>query len=163
MQGPADTAELLASELVSNAYRHSYGPCALRPRAAAADRVRVGVWDTNPHIPAPFGGEPAPPAPDAEDGRGLVLVRLSADRYGSYRLDGGYAGKLLWVECGPGLWRPRAVSAVCQWAVRALTGESMLGAAERGFPRWVMPYLQNFRHVVVYACSIAVLALLVAN
>lgn len=111
MQGPADTAELLASELVSNAYRHSYGPCALRLRAMTVDRVRVGVWDTNPHIPAPFGGEPARPAPApapesapvSEDGRGLVLVRLCAERYGSYRLDGAHSGKLLWVECGPGL------------------------------------------------------------
>ncbi|MFD3682647.1 ATP-binding protein [Streptomyces sp. NPDC058613] len=102
MPEPADTAELLASELVSNAYRHSYGPCALRLRAMAVDRVRVGVWDTNPAIPAPFGGEPAVPAPDAEDGRGLVLVRLCAERYGSYRLDGAHAGKLLWAECGPG-------------------------------------------------------------
>ncbi len=104
MPGPADTAELLASELVANAYRHAYGPCALRLRAMAADRVRVGVWDTNPAIPAPFGGETAAPgaAPEAEDGRGLVLVRLYADRYGAYRLDGAHAGKLLWAECGPG-------------------------------------------------------------
>ncbi|MET9634984.1 hypothetical protein ABZY83_00920 [Streptomyces virginiae] len=61
--------------------------------------MRVGVWDTHPHIPAPFAGDPAPPAPEAEDGRGLVLVRLCADRYGSHCLDGGYAGKPLWAEC----------------------------------------------------------------
>ncbi|MGW0391579.1 ATP-binding protein [Streptomyces sp. NPDC003042] len=96
MAGLADTAELLASELVSNAYRHTRGPCALRLRAMAADRLRVGVWDTGPDIPAPFGAEPAA---DAEDGRGLVLVRLCADRFGSYRLDGAHAGKMLWVEC----------------------------------------------------------------
>ncbi|MFD7258112.1 hypothetical protein [Streptomyces sp. NPDC059874] len=41
--------------------------------------------------------------------------------------------------------------------------KSMLGAAEQGFPRWVMPYLQNLRHVVVFAGSLAVLALLAAN
>ncbi|MBT2477750.1 hypothetical protein [Streptomyces sp. ISL-94] len=37
--------------------------------------------------------------------KGVILARagLCADRYGSYRLDGGHAGKLLWVECGPGL------------------------------------------------------------
>lgn len=93
-----DTAELLASELVSNAYRHTYGPCALRLRATAPERVRIGVWDTSPDIPAPFGDEPDP---DAEGGRGLVLVRLCAERYGSYRLNGAQRGKLLWVECGP--------------------------------------------------------------
>ncbi|WP_392899781.1 ATP-binding protein [Streptomyces sp. LN699] len=114
-----DTAELLTSELVSNAYRHSRGPCALRVRAMAPERVRVGVWDTNPAIPAPFTEAPAPPGPDAEDaddtytdtdtdtdttaedGRGLLLVRLCAERYGAYRFDGAHRGKLLWVECGP--------------------------------------------------------------
>lgn len=107
MSRVADTAELLTSELVSNAYRHSRGPCALRLRAMAPERVRVGVWDTNPAIPAPFTDAPVPPGPDAEaaqdaeDGRGLVLVRLCAERYGAYRLDGAHRGKLLWVECGP--------------------------------------------------------------
>ncbi|MFD8025606.1 ATP-binding protein [Streptomyces lavendulae] len=98
MTALADTAELLTSELVSNAYRHTRGPCALRLRAMAAGRLRVGVWDTGPDIPSPFGPEPAR---DAEGGRGLVLVRLCADRYGSYRLNGAHAGKLLWVECAP--------------------------------------------------------------
>ncbi|MFE9634189.1 hypothetical protein [Streptomyces sp. NPDC006463] len=37
---------------------------------------------------------------------------------------------------------------------------SMLGAAEKGFPRRVMPYLQNLRHGVVFAGSVAVLVLL---
>ncbi|MEU9418900.1 ATP-binding protein [Streptomyces sp. NPDC051000] len=103
-----DTAELLTSELVSNAYRHSRGPCALRLRAMAPERVRVGVWDTNPAVPAPFTDALAPPdaesgegADDAEGGRGLLLVRLCAERYGAYRLDGAHRGKLLWVECGP--------------------------------------------------------------
>ncbi|QES55213.1 hypothetical protein DEJ51_14285 [Streptomyces venezuelae] len=40
---------------------------------------------------------------------------------------------------------------------------SMLAAAEKGFPRWVMPYLQNLRHVVVFAGSISVLAVLAAG
>lgn len=38
---------------------------------------------------------------EAEGGRGLLLVRLCAEQYGSYRLDSGQGGKLLWVECGP--------------------------------------------------------------
>ncbi|WP_326589632.1 hypothetical protein [Streptomyces sp. NBC_01294] len=40
---------------------------------------------------------------------------------------------------------------------------SMLRAAEQGFPRWVMPYLQNLRHAVVFAGSGAVLVLLAAG
>ncbi|MEV7866802.1 ATP-binding protein [Streptomyces sp. NPDC088124] len=70
----ADTAELLASELVTNAYRHAPGPYALRIRALEPHRLRVGVWDSNPGIPPPFNGEPSPgvPATDSlsEHGRG---------------------------------------------------------------------------------------------
>ncbi|MFJ2111708.1 ATP-binding protein [Streptomyces sp. NPDC087850] len=101
-----DTAELLASELVTNAYRYSRDPYTLRIRALEPDRVRVGVWDSNPEIPPPFNGAPpAAPAPDgpAEGGRGLQLVRMCADDWGVYRLGeglSGYGGKLLWVECG---------------------------------------------------------------
>ncbi|MEU0505196.1 hypothetical protein [Nocardia sp. NPDC005998] len=41
--------------------------------------------------------------------------------------------------------------------------ERFLDAAENAFPRWVMPYLQNLRHVIVFGGSILVLiALLVA-
>ncbi|WP_455360600.1 ATP-binding protein [Streptomyces sp. SYSU K21746] len=101
-----DTAELLASELVTNAHRYSDGPYMLRLRAMERRRLRVSVWDTNPHIPAPFGdGIPAgPPAGLAERGRGLHLVRQCADNWGAYRLGdpaSGRAGKLLWVECEP--------------------------------------------------------------
>ncbi|WP_030774055.1 MULTISPECIES: hypothetical protein [unclassified Streptomyces] len=47
--------------------------------------------------------------------------------------------------------------------LRRIDVRSMLAAAEKGFPRWVMPYLQNLRHAVVFAGSIAVLAVLAAG
>ncbi|MFG2978701.1 hypothetical protein ACGFYY_37665 [Streptomyces sp. NPDC048331] len=47
--------------------------------------------------------------------------------------------------------------------LRRIDVRAMLRAAEDGFPDWVMPYLQNLRHVVVFAGSIAVLVLLVAH
>ena len=108
-----DTAELLASELVTNAYRHAAGPAALRLREAGADRLRMSVWDTNPYIPAPFDRPSGPlrvlpgaPVPYEEEcGRGLHLVRTLADRWGSYPLGDdlfGRGGKLLWVEVGRG-------------------------------------------------------------
>ncbi len=102
-----DTAELLASELVTNAYRYSDGPAALRLRGLGGDRLRVSVWDTNPHIPPPFDKRSRPlctvPA-EAAGGRGLFLVCHYAQTWGGFPLGGdllGRAGKLLWCEVGP--------------------------------------------------------------
>ncbi|MGW0667364.1 ATP-binding protein [Streptomyces sp. NPDC002746] len=97
-----ETAELLASELVTNAYQHSSGPYSLRMRDAGRGRVRLGVWDTDPRIPAPFRWSERAPAELAERGRGLYLVTLYAECWGAYPMRGGLpgqGGKLLWVEC----------------------------------------------------------------
>ncbi|MFH9618862.1 ATP-binding protein [Streptomyces pratensis] len=103
MRDLIDTAELLASELVTNAYRYSSAPYSLRLRGAGRDRVRVGVWDSNPEIPAPFGGcAMGGPSVLAERGRGLQLVRECAESWGAYPIRGGLpgqGGKVLWVEC----------------------------------------------------------------
>ncbi|MER5751632.1 ATP-binding protein [Streptomyces sp. NPDC002088] len=102
----ADTAELLASELVTNAYRHSTGPATLRLRALPGTRLRVSVWDANPHIPPPFDksrGALRPVPTEADRGRGLFLVCHYADAWGGYPLGGdffGRGGKLLWCEVG---------------------------------------------------------------
>ncbi|MFF8946516.1 ATP-binding protein [Streptomyces sp. NPDC014864] len=103
-----DAVELLTSELVTNAYRHTRGPASLRLTALSGGRLRVGVWDSHPHIPAPFDGPPrdrVPPAPaGAEGGRGLFLVQQYADSWGGWALGGDLlgrgAGKLLWFEVG---------------------------------------------------------------
>lgn len=107
-----DVAELLTSELVTNAYRHTEGPAALRLRALGAEGapgVRVSVWDTSPHIPTPFDKPPGRrgplrPVPDEADrGRGLGLVRQWADTWGGFPLGDdlfGRSGKLLWFELG---------------------------------------------------------------
>ncbi|MEU1472948.1 ATP-binding protein [Streptomyces sp. NPDC005761] len=97
-----ETAELLASELVTNAYQHSSGPFSLRMRDAGRSRIRLGVWDTEPHIPAPFRWNAEPPGELTERGRGLYLVTLYAESWGAYPMRGGLpgqGGKLLWVEC----------------------------------------------------------------
>lgn len=96
-----DSAQLLASELVTNAQRYSQAPCDLRLRAREPHRLRLGVWDANPEIPPPFKGVLSPPGADAERGRGLHLVELCADSWGAYPLGGGLpgqGGKVLWVE-----------------------------------------------------------------
>lgn len=103
-----DVVELLTSELVTNAYLHTEGPASLRLTGLGDGRLRVGVWDSDPYIPAPFGGsgeEFTPLAPDgAETGRGLRLVQEHADSWGGWALGDGMlgrgAGKLLWFEVG---------------------------------------------------------------
>jgi anti-sigma regulatory factor (Ser/Thr protein kinase) len=97
------TAELLVSELLTNAHRHTSGPYALRIRSVGPGRLRVAVWDADSRLPLGFvvGGAPVSvPAEDAEGGRGLGLVRACADAWGAYALGEGHGGKLLWAECG---------------------------------------------------------------
>ncbi|MFJ8827966.1 ATP-binding protein [Streptomyces sp. NPDC102467] len=98
----ADAAELLASELLTNAHRHTTGSYALRigPGAMDAHRVRVAVWDGDPKVPPGFGN--CVPSADvtAEGGRGLFLVRAYADDWGAYTFPAATRGKLLWAECG---------------------------------------------------------------
>ncbi|MBO4256925.1 ATP-binding protein, partial [Streptomyces griseorubiginosus] len=49
---------------------------------------------------------PEPP-PHAENGRGIPLVRACADAWGASvlrELGASKGGKLLWAECGAGVW-----------------------------------------------------------
>ncbi|WP_105975579.1 ATP-binding protein [Streptomyces geranii] len=92
-----DTAELLATELVSNAVRHTKGPVALRLRMRDGF-LRVGAWDADPEPP-----EPPPSAGELtqltqlEEGRGLALVSTCADLWGWQPLSrDGRRGKYVW-------------------------------------------------------------------
>ncbi|MBQ1094266.1 ATP-binding protein, partial [Streptomyces sp. B93] len=102
------TAELLAAELLSNSHCHTRGPYALRVRATEPGRLRVAVWDTDPHIPPAFSNDrtPAPPPnTDAEHGRGIPLLQSCADTWGAsvlHNLGTSKGGKLLWAECATG-------------------------------------------------------------
>ncbi|WP_225641535.1 ATP-binding protein [Streptomyces werraensis] len=94
-----DVAELLATELVANAVRHTKGPAALRVRWSPPGTLRIGAWDADPSPPQP----PAPftAAPEREDGRGLALVRACADVWGWQPLvRDGSRGKFVWCEVG---------------------------------------------------------------
>ncbi|MBT2384409.1 ATP-binding protein [Streptomyces sp. ISL-11] len=106
----AETAELLTSELVTNAYRYSDGPASVRVRREGT-RVRVTVWDTNPKLPGP--AKAALPDGEAERGRGLGLVMRYADSWGGFALRDqpqGLTGKLIWFELGDGVPAPPPVS-----------------------------------------------------
>ncbi|MFE4420201.1 ATP-binding protein [Streptomyces sp. NPDC056817] len=91
-----DTAELLATELVSNAVRHTKGPAALRVRWSLGV-LRIGAWDTDPAPPAP--PTPLEQVVDLEAGRGLALVRACADLWGWQPLTReGNRGKYVWCD-----------------------------------------------------------------
>ncbi|MCX4559163.1 ATP-binding protein [Streptomyces umbrinus] len=86
-----EPAELLASELLGNAIRHTEGPAALKLRRSG-NSFRLGAWDT----------DPAPPTTKPEDdetGRGLRIVRAYADDWGWFQVN-GTAGKYVWCELG---------------------------------------------------------------
>ncbi|MGW2958117.1 ATP-binding protein [Streptomyces sp. NPDC001220] len=92
-----DVAELLATELVSNAVRHTKGPAALRVRWSPPGTLRIGAWDADPEPPEP----PVPLAglAESEEGRGLALVRACSDLWGWQPLSRfGNRGKYVWCE-----------------------------------------------------------------
>ncbi|MET9449279.1 ATP-binding protein [Streptomyces cinerochromogenes] len=99
LAGLADTAELLATELVSNAVQHTKGPAALRVRRTPEGVVWIGAWDTDPAPPDP--PRPLDQVAELEGGRGLGLVKACADYWGwqpSARF--GDRGKYVWCELG---------------------------------------------------------------
>ena len=106
--GLAEAAELIVSELVTNAVRASTGPDG-RPRydgssmpvvvlRMASDHIRllIEVWDGIPGAPAA-----AHPGPDDESGRGLMLVAAQCDRW-SWQTAPGWPGKVVWAELHSG-------------------------------------------------------------
>ncbi|MGW2953873.1 ATP-binding protein [Streptomyces eurythermus] len=94
-----DSAELITSELIANAARHttclSIRLLVTRPSEA---RVRIGVVDGAPSCLPVF----RPAGADDERGRGLILIDALADRWG-YTLLGthplrGFWGKEIWAD-----------------------------------------------------------------
>ncbi|MER6131188.1 ATP-binding protein [Streptomyces sp. NPDC001815] len=101
----AARAELLTSELVSNAVKHSDGPVTVRLRTSPGI-IRVGVMDNHPELP-----DPLPCTPDQDFGRGLFLIDALADTWGRYPLPAGSrtAGwKVVWFELATSRQRVRS-------------------------------------------------------
>ncbi|WP_449351686.1 ATP-binding protein [Streptomyces shaanxiensis] len=92
LDGLADIAALLVSELVTNSLRHATGPIGVRlVRPGAVDGVLlVEVSDPLPDPPRERIAEP-----DDEHGRGLQLVAHAAYRWGTRP---GTTGKTVWFE-----------------------------------------------------------------
>lgn len=95
MDSYAHTAELLVSELVTNAVNAGGRETVVR-MTAEAHRLRIEVADCG-------AGRPrvAEPAPDAEAGHGLLVVSTLSAEWGTYpvRLESGVTiGKVVWCE-----------------------------------------------------------------
>jgi anti-sigma regulatory factor (Ser/Thr protein kinase) len=73
----ADTAELLLTELVTNALRHAHGRDIGVRILVRDDHLVIEVIDGSPLVPVPRCA-----GPDDESGRGLFLVEALADTWG---------------------------------------------------------------------------------
>jgi len=93
----ADVAELVVSELITNALRHGIPSARTRPGdhpvrvrlLAQPPFVMCMVTDPGPDIPVLQASDPA-----AESGRGLTVVEACSVRWGWHLLDEG--GKVVW-------------------------------------------------------------------
>ncbi|MCA1843453.1 MAG: response regulator, partial [Actinobacteria bacterium] len=93
-----EEAELVVSELVTNAFVHGDSRCELRVGLTDA-ALRLQVLDHGPGMP-----DPQDAAHGDEHGRGLLLVSVLCCAWGVEALPGG--GKIVWAE----LLRPHASS-----------------------------------------------------
>ena len=79
-------AELLTSELVTNAITHVAGGTVTLAIACSSGQLRVDVYDTSCSLPVLVDA-----SADAETGRGLMLVATLSTEWGFYRLPAGKA------------------------------------------------------------------------
>jgi anti-sigma regulatory factor (Ser/Thr protein kinase) len=82
----ASVAMLLTSELVTNAVTHETGESITLVITCAYGQLHVDVHDTSCALPVPVDGPP-----DAETGRGLMLVASLSSSWGYYRTPTGKA------------------------------------------------------------------------
>jgi anti-sigma regulatory factor (Ser/Thr protein kinase) len=101
---PADTAELLVSELVSNATRHGGGSPVVT-LSVRHDSLEVSVTDSDlDHLPNPVDHQHSdglPLEPTSEGGRGLAIVDALASEWGTTTTD---QGKHVWFRLDADDW-----------------------------------------------------------
>ena len=85
-----DVAELLSSELVTNAVLHARSTVELEAAYDDASMLRIDVYDRSP---GEVDQTPKPPSESAEGGRGLAIVARLASRWG---VDPLSQGKRVW-------------------------------------------------------------------
>ena len=102
----AGTAEAVVSEIVTNAVQAASRPESGPGRAGQAPAVclwlegtgrgvRIEVWDNGTGRP-----QRREPDPDAESGRGLLLVEALSEGWGCL-VPTGWHGKIVWAQIGP--------------------------------------------------------------
>lgn len=112
----ADVVELLVSEVVTNAMRHSWG--AVMTVTVHDGVLRCEVQDTNPALPQVRQAHEGD-----EGGRGMLLMQALSNAWGSYRIP---AGKIVWFEtnCQAGAVGPRHAGRGSGTANQPETGRS---------------------------------------
>ncbi|MGV9254385.1 ATP-binding protein [Streptomyces sp. NPDC003697] len=90
--GSSEVAELLTSELVTNALVHTDDEAVLTATVSSCG-LRVEVRDSVARGPRPY----APDAGESTNGRGLLLVQVLADSWG---VSAYGTGKSVWFELG---------------------------------------------------------------
>jgi serine phosphatase RsbU (regulator of sigma subunit)/anti-sigma regulatory factor (Ser/Thr protein kinase) len=88
----SEEAELLASEVVTNALVHGDSDVDIHVRRYP-ERVRIEVRDSDPHLVLPTG--PTLTNEEAEGGRGLIIVSAMASAWGN---SPSGRGKTIWFE-----------------------------------------------------------------
>jgi anti-sigma regulatory factor (Ser/Thr protein kinase) len=92
LPGLIDDAELIVSELLTNARLHAGGTAVMvlaREDDDGGEGIMVGVWDRSPDMPTPKR-----PGRLAEKGRGLHLVAALSSEHDHYPSESG--GKVVW-------------------------------------------------------------------
>jgi anti-sigma regulatory factor (Ser/Thr protein kinase) len=87
----ADTAELLTSELVTNAFLHDEGEWITLAIKCRHGQLRVDVHDSASGLPRQAQSPEDARDDEAENGRGLMIVETLADEWGFYRDEIGKA------------------------------------------------------------------------
>ncbi len=115
--------ELLSTEVIANAIHHTQAPCSVAVRWTGV-RLRVEVTDSSAVRPNPRSS-----SPDAEGGRGLLLVDALAADWGSFS---DPAGKVVWFEVASSIRparreQPPPWSTPGTWAITTTDGAVTFG------------------------------------
>lgn len=87
LEVPSDDAELLTSELVTNAVLHAGTDITVRV-VSQESRIRIEVADDDPRLPSV-----GQPDGDGSTGRGLFIVEQLSEDWG---IDSTRSGKIVW-------------------------------------------------------------------